>query len=247
MPQTFALCFVHDLNPDKCNPDKCTTRISAHVLQAPCATFVCNCTQISAQSPSKCHSKSWAYTVDCVMICAFCLNGLLYEREKETPKRKLTTLNIDQKIEILNALQWKPRNRAWNYALRPNPDKCTKFSCRIDVHLSGFHCNMRNFFWWNYVCPLHTITSAPFVKRWGINYLSVFIFILAVCFFFSTWFFILILYSVKIVDFLALNSKTEEMNCRIVIKLIPNHRPSAPPNCAKNVSIVHMLVSRNVG
>jgi hypothetical protein len=113
MPQTFALCFVHDLNPDKCNPDKCTTRISAHVLQAPCATFVCNCTQISAQrhSPSKCHSKSWAYTVDCVMICAFCcncafcLNGLLYEREKETmsaPKRKLTTLNIDQKIMHLH-------------------------------------------------------------------------------------------------------------------------------------------------
>ena len=145
MPQSFVLCFEHGLNPDKCNPDKCTTRISAHVLKAPCATFVCNCTQISAQrhSPSKCHSKSWAYTVDCVMICAFCcncafcLNGLLYEREKETmsaPKRKLTTLNIDQKIEILNALQ----------SLRPNPDKCTKFSCRIDVHLSGFHCTNKS-------------------------------------------------------------------------------------------------------
>jgi hypothetical protein len=68
MPQTFALCFVHDLNPDKCTPDKCTTRISAHVLQAPCATFVCNCTRISAQrgSPFKCHSKSCAYTIGCV-------------------------------------------------------------------------------------------------------------------------------------------------------------------------------------
>ena len=60
MPRTFAICFVHDVKPDKYTPDKCTNRISAHDWQAPYATFVWNCDRISAQrddDPPKCHSK----------------------------------------------------------------------------------------------------------------------------------------------------------------------------------------------
>ena len=56
-----------------------------------------------------------------VVICALCLNELLYEREEETMsalKRKLTTLNIDQKIEILTALQSKAKTRHIHYYLR---------------------------------------------------------------------------------------------------------------------------------
>ena len=92
------------------------TQISAHVLQAPCATFVCNCTRISAQEiphPSvtqilclydSCVTKHYQHqskrlsicTIQLtVVICAFCVNELLYEREEET----MSALKNPDKVE----------------------------------------------------------------------------------------------------------------------------------------------------
>ena len=127
MPRTFALCFVHDLNPDKCTPDKCTTRISAHVLQAPCATFVCNCTRISAQrdSPPKCQSP--VVKVGCVT------------KQYQHQSTRLSIYTVSANCCNLCILSEK-REENWgrNYALRSNPDKCINFSCRIDMTYPSF-------------------------------------------------------------------------------------------------------------